>query len=559
MSTEINPQADDPSFPGDDGRPETARCREVSLALRETQETLRQVIAERQQTEAALRASEEQYQSIFKSTTDGLFVHDLEGNLVDFNPAASRMHGYTDDDFRQLQPDQFIHPDSLPIFRAYLRTIREGRQFRGSAVDICKDGTNFPVEVFGTRFTYRGQPHALAVVRDITEQVQAYQLLERRVEERTRELSALLDVSRNVASTLELRPLLELILNQLKTVVDYSGATIVTLQDDIFRVVEYVGPIQREQALQTPLHLMAGYRKTASQRAPVIIADLWDDSADSREIRAAWEESLAQYFRHAHSWLGAPLLAKDCLIGVLAMEHIRPDYFTLQDAHLVSAFADQAAVAIENARLYEQAQALAALEERQKLARELHDSVSQALYGIALGARTARTLLDRDPAKAVEPLDYCLSLADAGLMEMRALIFELRPESLEAEGLVTALTKQADSLHARLGIQVHTQFCEEPAIPLAAKEALYRIAQEAMQNIIKHAHASEVTILLERDGECIRLLIRDNGRGFDPKKKHPGHLGLKSMQERAQKIGGLFDVESQPGGGAAIQVTLEKR
>ncbi len=117
--------------------------------------------------------------------------------------------------------------------------------------------------------------------------------------------------------------------------------------------------------------------------------------------------------------------------------------------------------------------------------------------GIALGARTARTLLDRDPSKLAEPLDYVLSLADAGLAEMRALIFELRPESLEMEGLVAALTKQADSLRARHHLEINVVCGEEPPAPLAVKEALYRIAQEALHNIVKHAHARRVEVRLE--------------------------------------------------------------
>ena len=139
---------------------------------------------------------------------------------------------------------------------------------------------------------------------------------------------------------------------------------------------------------------------------------------------------------------------------------------------------------------------VAALEERQKLARELHDSVSQALYGIALGARTAQTQLERDPTKLAEPLDYILSLSEAGLSEMRALIFELRPESLQNEGLIAALTKQTDAIRARHKLDVVTHFDSEPHVSLDAKEALYRIAQEAMQNIVKHAHASRVELTL---------------------------------------------------------------
>jgi signal transduction histidine kinase len=199
---------------------------------------------------------------------------------------------------------------------------------------------------------------------------------------------------------------------------------------------------------------------------------------------------------------------------------------------------------------------VAALEERQRLARELHDSVSQALYGIALGARTAQTQLERDPTKLAEPLDYILSLAEAGLSEMRALIFELRPESLQSEGLVAALTKQSDALRARYKLDVITHFGPEPDIPLESKEALYRIAQEAMHNIAKHAHASRVELSLWNKAEKLTLEIRDNGKGFDPTREYPGHLGMKSMPERVAQIGGEFHIESQPGEGTIITVKL---
>ncbi|HEX9133734.1 MAG TPA: sensor histidine kinase [Ktedonobacteraceae bacterium] len=201
---------------------------------------------------------------------------------------------------------------------------------------------------------------------------------------------------------------------------------------------------------------------------------------------------------------------------------------------------NQAAVALENARLYEQAQELAALEERQRLARELHDSVSQALYGITLGTHTARTLLERDPGKVAEPLDYVLSQAEAALTEMRALIFELRPESLETEGLVAALSRQAAALRARHEIEVSTEFCEEPDLPLKVKEGLYRVAQEALHNTAKHARANKVNLRMHVDTEGILLEVRDNGVGFDTTRSFPGHLGLHSMRERVARLGGTL-------------------
>ncbi len=208
--------------------------------------------------------------------------------------------------------------------------------------------------------------------------------------------------------------------------------------------------------------------------------------------------------------------------------------------------------------LYEQAQELVSLQERQRLARELHDSVSQVLYCIGLEAHTAREALEMegDPEQAIASIDYVLALAGAGLAEMRALIFELRPESLEIEGLVAALTKQVAVLRARYNLTVETDLGEEPHLPIEMKHALYRIAQEALHNIVKHARANKVILRLAREANEIILEVRDNGRGFDPAGSFPGHLGLRSMQERATKVGGTLTMESLQGQGARVEIRL---
>ena len=214
---------------------------------------------------------------------------------------------------------------------------------------------------------------------------------------------------------------------------------------------------------------------------------------------------------------------------------------------------------LELRRLYAQAQELAAMRERQRLARELHDSVSQALYSIGLGAYTAREVLERDPEQAMASLDYVITLSEAGLAEMRALIFELRPESLETEGLVAALTKQVAVLQARYRLTVEAELGDEPALSLEKKHALYRIAQEACHNVVKHARASLVVLrLAERENEVL-LEIRDNGRGFDPAGSFPGHLGLRSMRERTAKVGGSMTIESAPEQGTSICVRVPLR
>lgn len=208
--------------------------------------------------------------------------------------------------------------------------------------------------------------------------------------------------------------------------------------------------------------------------------------------------------------------------------------------------------------LYEQAQELVSLQERQRLARELHDSVSQVLYGIGLGAHTAREVLETggDPGEALESIDYVLTLADAGLAEMRALIFELRPESLEREGLVAALARQVAVLRARYKLTVEAELGEEPSLPLEVKHVAYRVAQEALNNIVKHARATTVVLRLAREAEEIIVEVRDNGRGFDPTDPFPGHLGLHSMRERVTKVGGFLVIESTPGQGTCVGVRL---
>ena len=251
-----------------------------------------------------------------------------------------------------------------------------------------------------------------------------------------------------------------------------------------------------------------------------------------------------------------PLRIQDRIVGALTCYTVSASPLPESELSLLTTIADQVAVAMENARLYERAQEVAALEERQRLARELHDSVSQALFGIALGARTARTLLDRDPARVAEPLEYVLAQAEAGLTEMRALIFELRPEALEAEGLVAALEKQAQSLRARHGIAVEAALGTEPDAPPRVKEAVYRIAQEALHNTVKHARAQRVDLRLAWSDKGITLEVRDDGRGFDPQGQFPGHLGLRTMRERAIRLGGTLAVESAPGQGTRIRAEV---
>lgn len=517
-------------------------------------------ITEQAQAEEQLREKEEQYHSIFEATTDGLFIVDLEdGHCVEANPAACSIYGYSYDEFIGLPPSAFIHSEKLSNFtEKAIPLIRSGGKRHIQGVNLRKDGSAFPVDLYQTAITYKGKRHMLVVVRDITEQVQAQQLLEQRVDERTRELSTLLEISHNVASTIELKPLLGLVLDQLKVVADYTGSSFSIVEGDDLVLVDNRGPAPLEQVMQLhlPIKRMGLIWEMFCRREPVVIADVHDDTSLAQAFREWMKERMVTTFSYIRAWMGVPLTLKEQVIGMLTLSSHEPNYYTPQHARMAMAIANQAAVAIENARLYERAQELAAVEERQRLARELHDSVSQALYGISLGAHTAFTLLKRDPQLVVEPLSYVLTQAEAALTEMRALIFELRPESLETEGLVVALGRQAASLQARHGITVVSELDDEPELPIKVKQEFYRIAQEALHNTVKHARAKKVDLRLQCSKEGLLLEVCDDGVGFDAEGSFPGHLGLRSMRERVTRLGGFLQIESAAGQGTRIRVRL---
>ena len=257
------------------------------------------------------------------------------------------------------------------------------------------------------------------------------------------------------------------------------------------------------------------------------------------------------------------LVENQRVVGVFAVGCKTQRNFTDREIRLMSGVTELTGAALERFRLRDEterarqrAHDLAALEERTRLARELHDSVSQALYGIGLGAQTAYRSLDKNPTIVRESVEYVLTLAEAGLAEMRALIFELRPESLETEGLAVALAKQAASIQARHGIEVQIELGDEPQMVLATKESLYRVAREALHNVVKHANATRIMLRMQCDDNLLQLDVIDNGIGFETSKDFPGHLGLHSMRERVVQMGGEISIKSAQGSGTQLSVIL---
>jgi signal transduction histidine kinase len=271
-----------------------------------------------------------------------------------------------------------------------------------------------------------------------------------------------------------------------------------------------------------------------------------------------------------HSNMRVSLWLNDRWLGGLGIDSPVPRRYSEREKRLMTGVGDLVSAAVERIRLQQetmaalsraeqmnmQIQRLAALEERTRLARELHDSVSQALYGIGLGAQTAYRSLDNDPQTVRESVEYVLALAEAGMAEMRALIFELRPESLETEGLAVALAKQGASIQARHGIEVHLDLCDEPHLAVPVKESLYRVVREALHNVVKHANATQVTLRMQCVDNHLRIDVDDNGVGFRTEQNFPGHLGLHSMRERMAALGGQIHIESGAGQGTRLSLLL---
>jgi PAS domain S-box-containing protein len=393
---------------------------------------------------------------------------------------------------------------------------------------------------------------------------EAYATLEQRVEERTRELATLLQVSHDVSSTLELEPLLDLILDQLKTVVDYVGASILILEGEELVAQAYRGPISKAEARQIRFSLEEALvnRYVIRRREPIVIHDVRGHTPLARLFQQSAGGELGLTFGYIRSWMGVPLIAKNKVLGMLTLDHSQPGFLTEQHAELVLAFANQVAVAIENARLYEHAEEAAVAAERNRLARDLHDAVTQTLFSSTLIAEVLPRIWERDPEQGQRRLQELRELTRGALAEMRTLLLELRPAALEEAELGDLLRQLAESITGRARVPVALEV--EGACEMAAeiKIALYRIAQEALNNVAKHAGATQAKVILHcfppgegRRGAKVELDICDDGVGFDPSVVGPNSLGLGIMRERAETIGAGLRIESAPGEGTQIKVT----
>ncbi len=294
-------------------------------------------------------------------------------------------------------------------------------------------------------------------------------------------------------------------------------------------LVAAMGPLPRT-------HGMLGAMLTT--RTPYRTDDIHDDT----RFRGWWPRQHPDM----RSFLGVPIVSREGVIGAFYLtEKLHAPAFDQADQELIELLAAHAAIAITNARLYEQSRTLSIVSERNRLALELHDVVSQKLFSLVLTAEAANAQLDRDPAAARAQLERLRELGREALDELRSLILGLRPPELERDGLTGALRKEAEMLARVHGVNVDV-VGEAPSGDGARDLAVLRIVHEALHNALRHARARQITVQLGPDS----IEVADDGVGFDPERTglRSRHLGLTSMEERARELGGRLEIRSSAAG-----------
>ena len=497
---------------------------------------------------------ESHYWRVFETVGDGLLIIDLEiGRVIDVNPAACMMYGYTRQKFIGLEPDSFIYSSSSQQFKKYIQMVQSQGTCVMQQVHLRMDGTPFHVELSGTIYFEQGHPVLLSVVRDVSQRVHSEQLLQQRVEARTGEQSTLLEISQTLASALELQP--GLILDQLRVIIDYTHAGLFKLEDSTLITMAVRGSEALERAMPFQIHLQnpENLAMLFNGRQTTRIADVHSADPPARFLHLLLIDQASILLDGIQSWMWVPLAIKDRIIGAIGVAHTVRNYFTAHHAGLAQTVANQAAITMVNSELYENAQALATLQERQRLAQNLHDAVNQSLFSAGLIAEVLPRLWERDPVEGRRSLEDLRRLTRGAQADLRLLLAELRPSTLTDAELGDLLRLLANALAGRTNLPIRVivtgqeTMQAQKSLPADVQVVLYRLCQEGLNNIARHAGASRVDIRLEYETGSVELHIRDDGRGFNPAQLTPGHYGLVMMRERAASVGASLSITSHQG------------
>ena len=527
-------------------------------------------VTERASVERALRDGEERYRSLVELSPDGIVVV-RDGRMVFANSAMLRLLGAAvPQEVIGKEVLDFVHPDYRDLVRARLRLQQED----GKPVPLIRerlvriDGSEVEVEVSGVPTVYEGRPASQAMLRDISNRTS----VESATEDRTRHQAAIAELGRAALRESPVSTVLEV---ACRSVADALGTEIVS-------VLELL-PGQETLLLRAGVGWPPGVVGTTRVARSGSAAGLTTDSAEPVVVPDLATET--RFTPHpvmvAAGIVSMALVAihgKDELYGVLSASSLDPRTFTQDDLTFLSALAGTLGEVIQRKRaeddlrrtlrqlreLNEERQRLLARlvvaqeEERQRLAGDIHDDPIQVMAAAAVRLdMVERAVLGTAEQQTV---DKAADTVQQAIGRLRHLVFELRPPALDREGLVVAIRQYLDRMVQDSGLraELHANIEAEPS--RETRTALYRIVQEALTNVRKHAEARTIDVTLERQEGGVFARVRDDGVGFAPKVQtidsRPGHLGLQSMRERAEALGGWWRVESYPGHGATVEFWL---
>lgn len=379
-----------------------------------------------------------------------------------------------------------------------------------------------------------------------------YELSARELGRRAEQLRIINEVGRRILSARYLDDLLPFVARELYRTLNCHSAA-VWLKEDTSRELVLAALEDGDEDGEEPrLRFAYGERSivvwVAEHGQPVLANDV---TLDPRYRGCPGSE-------RTRAELAVPVILDGETIGVLDIEHTEVDAFEPADAELLATVADQVAIAIENSRLWEQTRQLAIIEERNRLAREIHDTLAQRLTGIVMQLEAASELRETRPERGWNRVEKALHLAKEGLDEVRRSVSNLRPAKLETRTLQQALADELKRVETDTGAETEDEIASDlPRLPPAVEDALFRIAQEALNNVRRHARACNVRLSLDADGDHLRLRVRDNGVGFRPGEEDPMRsFGLTGMRERAALLGGELEVRSRKGRGTLVEARI---
>lgn len=532
---------------------------------------LHDITEEKKQAEE-LWESQSRYLNLYEHTTVGIILTDPEGKIIQANQAFQEMIGYSETELKKMSYFDIVYPDDLEVSRRRREELLANPD-KGDTLEkrfVCKDG-----QVIWTTRTAsvisdaQGKVlNTYAIINDITDRkFNENQLHE--YHERLEELVA--------NRTMELHQSLEhlAILNQASRVINASSmdqeqvyiaihtAISWLTSTDVFSIIlvdEAHGTFE-EVYLSTPEGRQIGSRGTLENS---FIERVLEKGSSLHMVEFPGESDKNEYDRwpraieQIKSGLAILLHGSAGAFGLLITQRIEANAYSHVEQEILESFAAHAAIAIENSSLYRQAQERAAVEERRRLARELHDSVAQLLYSMVLmnsgWEKMAKKNRLSSPAEAFKQLG---GINLQALKEMRLLIHHLRPSNLEEMGLVDAIRQRLETVEQRAGVKAQFEVSGElPALQISIEDELYAIVQEALNNSLRHSSASKVTVGIKLVEDELVLLVQDNGVGFEIQNVKQG-VGLSSMKERASKIDGEIEITSQLDQGTMVKVKVE--